>query len=82
MAELGLAVVMVTAMGAIALIWGRSRPYELWARCDGEQVLLYSHNDPVKFHKVQQALSRAMNGQIPRESSRGVAYPDPGVGAL
>jgi hypothetical protein len=65
----GLAAVLVTTLGAIAVVWWRSRPYELWVRCRGEQVMLYTHRDPIEFHKFERALWRAMKGEVPK------AYP-------
>jgi hypothetical protein len=62
----GLAIILVTTMGAVALVWWRSRPYELWVRCRGEQFMIYTHRDPVEFHKFQRALWRAMNGEAPK----------------
>ena len=62
----GLAVVLVTTLGAVAMVWWRSRPYELWVRCRGEQFMIYTHRDPVEFHKFQRALWRAMNGEVPK----------------
>jgi hypothetical protein len=68
----GIAAVVVTALGTSAVVWWRSRPYELWVRCRGERFLIYTHRDPIEFHKFQRALWRAMNGERPKSHIPGM----------